>query len=122
VVVRLVGCELNNLDVSNHCFHLGTAGLALAARLSQTGKYTVGVLEAGGSGLDESVIDIPGKFGADLGTVYDCMCQCGSTCFISYTLRRELYHNSRFWWQFKSSEYSLATRKGQYKWMQRLSV
>ena len=50
----------------------GTAGLALAARLSQNGKYTVGVLEAGISGLGDPIIDIPGDFGADLGTEYDC--------------------------------------------------
>jgi hypothetical protein len=50
----------------------GTAGLTLATRLSEGGKYTVGVLEAGGSGLDVPVIDIPGEFGADIGTIYDC--------------------------------------------------
>ncbi|PWN52124.1 alcohol oxidase [Violaceomyces palustris] len=49
----------------------GTAGLALAARLSEDGRYTVAVIEAGGSGLDVDIIDTPGKFGADLGTVYD---------------------------------------------------
>lgn len=50
----------------------GTAGLALAARLSESGKYTVGVLEAGISGLNAPIIDIPGYFGADIGTIYDC--------------------------------------------------
>ncbi|KAN0061487.1 hypothetical protein ACQY0O_006334 [Thecaphora frezii] len=49
----------------------GTAGLAVAARLSENGKYSVGVIEAGGSGFNVSIIDIPGQFGADLGTVYD---------------------------------------------------
>lgn len=49
----------------------GTAGLAVAARLSEDGKYTVGVLEAGGSGFNVSIVDIPGQFGADLGTKYD---------------------------------------------------
>ena len=49
----------------------GTAGLAVAARLSQNGQYTVGVIEAGGSGFNVSIIDTPGLFGADLGTVYD---------------------------------------------------
>lgn len=49
----------------------GTAGLALAARLSENGKYTVGVLEAGTSGYDVGIIDTPGEFGADLGTQYD---------------------------------------------------
>lgn len=50
----------------------GTAGLTLAARLSQSGQYTVGVLEAGSSGLGVPIIDIPGDLGADLGTQYDC--------------------------------------------------
>lgn len=50
----------------------GTAGLTLAARLSQNGKFTVGVLEAGISGLGDPIIDIPGDFGRDLSTVYDC--------------------------------------------------
>ena len=50
----------------------GTAGLALATRLSESGQYTVGVLEAGGSGLDVPIIDTPGEFGADIGTIYDC--------------------------------------------------
>jgi hypothetical protein len=50
----------------------GAAGLALASRLSENGKHTVGVLEAGGSGLDVPIIDIPGEFGADIGSIYDC--------------------------------------------------
>ena len=52
----------------------GTAGLALATRLSESGKYMVGVLEAGTSGLGVPIIDIPGDFGLDLGTIYDCAC------------------------------------------------
>jgi hypothetical protein len=50
----------------------GTAGLALAARLSENGQHTVGVLEAGMSGLGIPIIDIPGDFGAGIRTVYDC--------------------------------------------------
>jgi choline dehydrogenase-like flavoprotein len=49
----------------------GTAGLALATRLSESGKYRVGVLEAGISGLGVPIIDIPGDYGADIGTIYD---------------------------------------------------
>ncbi|EST04625.1 Glucose-methanol-choline oxidoreductase, N-terminal [Kalmanozyma brasiliensis GHG001] len=49
----------------------GTAGLALAARLSENGKYSVGVLEAGGNGFGVGIIDTPGQFGADLGTIFD---------------------------------------------------
>lgn len=46
-----------------------TAGLAIAARLSEDPSKKVGVLEAGGSGFNVSIIDIPGQFGADLNTV-----------------------------------------------------
>ena len=50
----------------------GTAGLALATRLSENGKYTVGVLEAGISGWNVPIIDIPGEAGAGIGSIYDC--------------------------------------------------
>lgn len=50
----------------------GTAGLALAGRLSEGGTYSVGVLEAGISGQGVPIIDMPGDYGADVGTVYDC--------------------------------------------------
>ena len=50
----------------------GTAGLTVAARLSENGRYTVGVLEAGGNGFGDPIVDIPGNYGADLGTVFDC--------------------------------------------------
>lgn len=53
----------------------GTAGSALAAGLSESGKYKVGVLEAGISGYGESRIDVPGYFGATFGTTYDCELQ-----------------------------------------------
>lgn len=49
----------------------GTAGLAVAARLSQNGKYSVGVLESGPSGFGDPINDIPGQFGANLNTKYD---------------------------------------------------
>lgn len=39
----------------------GTAGLALAARLSQSGKYTVGVLETGIDAEGVAIVDIPGE-------------------------------------------------------------
>lgn len=51
----------------------GTGGLALAARLSESGKYWIGVLEAGITGLGVPIIDIPGDYGADIGTIYDCV-------------------------------------------------
>jgi choline dehydrogenase len=40
----------------------GTAGLVVAARLSENPDITVGVLEAGGSGLDDVLIDAPNLF------------------------------------------------------------
>jgi choline dehydrogenase len=40
----------------------GTAGLALAARLSEDGQFRVGVLEAGENRLDDPVINIPNLF------------------------------------------------------------
>jgi choline dehydrogenase-like flavoprotein len=40
----------------------GTAGLVVAARLTENPDITVGVLEAGGSGLDDVLIDAPNLF------------------------------------------------------------
>ncbi|MCO5582977.1 hypothetical protein L7F22_036882 [Adiantum nelumboides] len=49
----------------------GTAGLALAGRLSEVQSYTVGVLEAGPSGVGDPINDIPGMFGANLASKYN---------------------------------------------------
>ncbi|KAE8214346.1 hypothetical protein CF327_g2248 [Tilletia walkeri] len=49
----------------------GTAGLAVAARLSEDASSSVAVLEAGDSGFNVDIIDTPGLFGADLMTSYD---------------------------------------------------
>ncbi|KAE8220564.1 hypothetical protein CF319_g5929 [Tilletia indica] len=49
----------------------GTAGLAVAARLSEDPSSSVAVLEAGDSGFNVDIIDTPGLFGADLMTSYD---------------------------------------------------
>lgn len=67
-----------NLNISNPFspFYLlfdRTAGLAIAARLSENPLTQVGVLEAGISGFNVSIIDIPGDFGADLNTVSTCI-------------------------------------------------
>lgn len=40
----------------------GTAGLVVAARLSEDPNVTVGVLEAGGNRLDDPLIDAPALF------------------------------------------------------------
>ncbi|KAH7355241.1 putative choline dehydrogenase [Rhexocercosporidium sp. MPI-PUGE-AT-0058] len=49
----------------------GTAGLVVAARLSENPNIHVGVLEAGPAAFDEPLINIPGRLGESLGTKYD---------------------------------------------------
>lgn len=45
----------------------GTAGLAVAARLSEDARLTVGVLEAGAARVSDDAIDVPGLLGQVLG-------------------------------------------------------
>ena len=54
----------------------GTAGLAVAARLSEDSQIQVGVIEAGLSALDKDddlswSINVPGRLGESIGSVYD---------------------------------------------------
>ncbi|KAK7987146.1 hypothetical protein PG996_006253 [Apiospora saccharicola] len=49
----------------------GTAGLAVAARLTEDPGITVGVLEAGPAVSDDVAVNIPGFYGASLGTDID---------------------------------------------------
>lgn len=49
----------------------GTAGLAVAARLAEDGKFTVGVLEAGGEADSRDDVKIPGLMGMSMGSEID---------------------------------------------------
>jgi len=49
----------------------GTAGLVVAARLSENPKIRVGIIEAGSTAFDEPMINVPGRFGESLGSKYD---------------------------------------------------
>lgn len=49
----------------------GTAGLAVATRLSEIPSNLIGVIEAGSKGFDDPINLVPGRFGANLKTQYD---------------------------------------------------
>ncbi|KAI1079025.1 putative choline dehydrogenase [Whalleya microplaca] len=49
----------------------GTAGLAVAARLSEDSDLIVGIIEAGPAALDDDAINTPGRYLQTLGTRYD---------------------------------------------------
>ena len=49
----------------------GTAGLVVAARLSENPNLTVGILEAGSAAFEDPRINVPGRFGETLGTECD---------------------------------------------------
>lgn len=49
----------------------GTAGLAVASRLAESGKFSVGVLEAGDRAVGDDLVDVPAFYGRSLGGKYD---------------------------------------------------
>lgn len=49
----------------------GTAGLVVAARLSEDSSINVGVLEAGSASFDIPSVNVPGRYGETLGTPLD---------------------------------------------------
>lgn len=49
----------------------GTAGLAVATRLSEHPGFTIGVLEAGSPAVGDDEVEIPGLVGRALGTTLD---------------------------------------------------
>ncbi len=49
----------------------GTAGLTVAARLTENPSITVGVIEAGLAQFDNPLVNIPGFSGAPFGTAID---------------------------------------------------
>jgi hypothetical protein len=63
--------EFSKLPFTHVVIGGGTAGLAVAVRLSEVPTNYVGVLEAGLSGLGDSINEIPGVFGGNLGGKYD---------------------------------------------------
>ena len=58
----------------------GTAGLALASRLSENSNLTVGILEAGPAAFNHDAIDIPGKYGQTLGSDLDWQFETTPQC------------------------------------------
>jgi choline dehydrogenase-like flavoprotein len=49
----------------------GTAGLVIAARLSEDPTVIVGVIEAGEAAFGEAIVDVPNRCGQTIGTKYD---------------------------------------------------
>lgn len=49
----------------------GTAGLCVAARLSEDVDVTVGIIEAGSLRLGDKAVDVPGRYGEGIGSEFD---------------------------------------------------
>lgn len=65
------GATFSKLSFTHIVIGGGTAGLTVAARLSENTSLKVGVLEAGPSAFDDPRIKIPGRLGESLGTECD---------------------------------------------------
>lgn len=66
--------EFAALDLDYLIIGGGTAGLAVAARLTEDPEFRVGVIEAGPSVLnidDNGAINVPGRYGETIGSKYD---------------------------------------------------
>ncbi|KAK2789871.1 hypothetical protein FQN53_001234 [Emmonsiellopsis sp. PD_33] len=63
--------EFSNIEFDYVIIGGGTAGLAVAARLTEVSHLTVGVIEAGPAAFDEPLINVPGRLGQGLGSKYD---------------------------------------------------
>jgi hypothetical protein len=63
----------------------GTAGLAIAARLTENPDVTVGVIEAGKNKLNDMLVDVPALFLQMLGNEeYDWNYHTSACCRVSY--------------------------------------
>lgn len=81
----------------------GTAGLVLAARLSENEKFQVGVLEAGENKLDDPMINIPTLYMQDLNVpgydwTFKSVPQVRCHARLSYPITNCMFRNTQTIW------------------------